>query len=712
LISSRAALVERILIPTNSHAALGTAAQLLAKDFSLPESAIGLVPPGTKPQRGELLLTTQPPTAAGAALLGLPTNALPADGYGIVFSAGATVIYGQRPRALLFAVGDMHHWRNRTNGIFLRQPAFAFRSASLHGRLPLAEQVVRTGVNVVIGRGGLPVTLEESLPAVFARLGAAERSAVQQAARRAAEAHQRLAAECRAADVEYYPLLYGNDLRRWSPELYAAALQAFPTAAGRSAPASWEKGTLCPSDTNAWKLIRACVGEFIQRSGADGLYATFWDDYGLFCQCDRCVASGLNQFSNQLYACVGNYHRAATALGRPLVVRTWSSGVPHWLRDEWVHAPGNGGPSGEPMQLWSRVIGELPADIAIQTKVYQADCQPDPPFSDLLGHAAPHREIAEHQITGQTTGRFYFPASTVDHTAWTLRKSRGLVGANGGASLFPGGTRNARYDLFADIANSINVHAWRELTWNPDADVGRIWLDWAKPIYGEQAAPIIIRALRRSESAVNRLFSALGLGNDTNSGFPGNIERRETLLKYTNRYYRKEGQDALAPTLENVARVIAEKEDCMRQIEMLQRDLDEAVPFLKQEQAAELRVRFDWLREFAQVARHLDESLWRYSYLRQHADAEQMRHLAASWDAVQQHYRRMFRFDPTQQLSGYDVPLGRLPSKPSLGSPLPLMTELYQESRALVEQSLGRDSVPPEWRRDEARAKPAQTNAP
>jgi hypothetical protein len=38
------------------------------------------------------------------------------------------------------------------------------------------------------------------------------------------------------------------------------------------------------------------------------------------------------------------------------------------------------------------------------------------------------------------------------------------------------------------------------------------------------------------------------------------------------------------------------------------------------------------------------------------------------------------------------------------------MTQLYQESRALVEQSLGPNCVPPEWRRGEARPKPAQSN--
>ncbi len=696
--------VSQIAVVRPAHPAIESAARLLARSFSLADSAMVQVPGSYQPQAGELLLTTNPPTAQQAALPGFGAPVLAADGYAVIASGGAAWVYGQRPRALLFAAGDVNHWKRLEAGVFRREPAFALRSASIHGRMQLPEYVAALGVNVIIGRSDSPVTLRDTLPEVYRELTAADQDKIGAQAARAAEVQRQWSDACHAADVEYYPLLYGNDVRRWSPELYAAAVKALPGVAGTDAPASWEKGSLCPSDSQARALLEAYVGEFLRESGGDGLYATFWDHYGLHCQCPRCVESGLNRFPEQLKVCVAAYHAAAKAAGRPLIVRTWSSGVPHWLGDEWVHAPGNGGPAGEGVDLWSRVIRELPSEIRLQTKVYQADCQPDPPFSELLGRAAPHGEVAEHQITGQTTGRFFLPASTVDHTAWTLRRSHELVGASGGVSLFPGGTQNPRYDLLADIVNSINVYAWRELAWNPQARVEQIWIDWATPLYGEKAAPWIIRALRRSESVVNRLFSALGLGNDTNSGFARTIARRETLLKYTNRYFQPEGQAALAPTLESMARVIAEKEDCLRQIEAMQQDLEAAAPSLRPEQWAELRTRFDWLWEFAQVARHLDESLWRYRYLREQSarlttDLGQMQYLARSYDEVREHYRRMFRFDPAQEFACYDRPLGELPSKPSLGSPLPLMDELYQGSRSFVEESMGPDSIPTQWLR-------------
>ena len=695
---------QKIVVPENSHPALISAAKLLARDFSLGDSAVTLTNATGQLNPGEVMLTTNLPDAVEAAWMGLAGPALPADGYGIIFTNGAARIYGQRPRALLFAAGDVNLWANRTNGVFVRGPAFAFRSASLHGRLSVPEYVAALGVNVIIGPSDAPVSLRDTLPEVYGQLSSADKTLLDREAGKAEEKHLRLAEACHAADVGYFPLLYGNDFRRWSPALYAAAVKAYPAAQGKDGDESWEKGSLCPSAPETWKLIQSYVREFILRSHADGLYATFWDHYGIYCQCDRCKMDGLNRFPDELFACVSNYQAVVSVLDRKLVVRTWSSGAAHWLGDDWVHAPGNGGPSGAATQLWSQVISRSPAAIAIQSKVYEADCQPDPPFSEILGRAGPHQEIAEYQITGQTTGRFFLPAATVEYTAWTMKQSHELVGAAGGVSLFPGGTKNPRYDLFADIVNGINVRAWRELSWNPDANVDDIWLKWARPIFGIKAAPAVVRALRQSESVINRLFSAVGLGNDTNSGFPGTIARRETLLKYTNRYYRPEGQAALEPSLANVDRVIAEKEDCLRQIAEMKAGIEQAAPDLRAEQLTELRTRLDWLQEFAEVERYLDESLWRYRYLRYEAeqfksDPGQMAYLATAYDEVREHYKRMFRFDPQQQFSGYDVSLGELPAKPSLGNPLPLMNELYQASLTLVQGALGPDSVPAKWLR-------------
>ena len=481
-------------------------------------------------------------------------------------------------------------------------------------------------------------------------------------------------------------------------------MKAYPSVEGKEAPSSWERASLCPSDPMTWKIIDAYLREFVEQTKADGLYVTFWDDYGIYCQCDRCVKSGLNKFPNQLYKCVKQYHETLSSMGKKLIVRTWSSGVPHWLVDRWVHAPGYDNFGGTGLELWSRVITELPADITLQTKVYHADCQPDARFTTLLGKAQPHTEIAEYQITGQTTGRFYFPASTVNHTAWTMKKSLTLVGPNGGVNLFPGGTRQTNYSLLDDILNSINVYAWRELSWDVNVALDKVWMDWAAPIYGEKAAPHIVKALKLSEDAVNYTFSTLGMGSSTNSDFAGTIARCETLLRYTNRHFLPEYAKNIEPTKENIQRVIKEKDECLNKIDEMFRELELARPHLRKEQAEELATRFDWLKEFAVVKRYLDESLWRYRYLRHLAsmlttDPEQMKYLAEAYDAVKEHQKKLFQFRPEQKLSCYNATLGELRTRPALGNPLPLMKELYEKSKEYVEEFVGPDYLPAEWNR-------------
>ena len=173
-------------------------------------------------------------------------------------------------------------------------------------------------------------------------------------------------------------------------------------------------------------------------------------------------------------------------------------------------------------------------------------------------------------MTGQTLGRHYFPASTVDYTAKTMKQALKLIGAKGGAHIDPGATMQSNYDIFSDDLNNANLYAWRQLTWNVDADLDA---DMAgrgpTAIYGAAAAPAVrdgICGCRRRR--VYRCWSPLGHGSSTNSDYAGNsIARRETLLRYTNRYYLPEYAAYLEPTKGNVERCAKEKAACLKLID-------------------------------------------------------------------------------------------------------------------------------------------------
>lgn len=689
--------VTEILVPDESHPAVRSAAELMAEKMNLPAEVIQSVKSVSVPKQGQLVLAVLPVSETLISELNLQAGEIGHDGYAIGFRDGGAVIVGKRPRSLLYAAGDVHLWKDNDSGAYLRSPSFAIRSVERHGEMPIPEYVAALGLNVLIDRGArTAVSFKDTLPEVYEKLDERDQRRLGRASETRTNMPNELRQACHDADVEYYTFLYGNNFELWSDPLYEAAITVYPSAKGQPAPHSWEKAALCPSDPITWKLIDAYLREYMAQTKADGLYVTFWDNYGIYCQCDRCRENGLNTFRNQVYECVKHYHQALSSLGKKLVVRTWSSGVPHWLRDEWVHAPGYDHFGGSGVDLWGRVFEELPEDILIQTKVYHSDCQPAPPFAELLGKANRHTEIAEYQMTGQTTGRYYFPASTVNHTAWTMKKSRDLLGADGGVNLFLGGTRQTNYFLLDDILNSVNVYAWRQLSWDVDANVEKIYRDWAIQTYGEKAGPYMAMAMQLSEDAVNQMFSTLGMGSSTNSDFAGNIARRETLLQYTNRHYRPEFAKNLEPTKDNIRRVIAEKEDSLQKIRQMVEAFEKAKPNLPEDMVQEIQTRFDWMREFAIIKRYLEESLFRFRYLRylnsmRTTDPDQMKYLNRAYDRVREHSKKLFQYDPEQKFRCYDRPLGELRRKPLLGNPMSLMRELYEQSKVYTEEIVGPD---------------------
>jgi hypothetical protein len=308
---------------------------------------------------------------------------------------------------------------------------------------------------------------------------------------------------------------------------------------------------------------------------------------------------------------------------------------------------------------------------------------------------------------GQFIGRQYFPASTVNYTAATMQRALKLVGANGGVQIDARGTSQPEsFDLLADIVNGHCIYAWRELSWDVNADLGRMWLDWATAIYGAAAAPAIVTFMRASEDACTWCWSPLGHGSSTNADFAGNIARREVLLRYTNRNYLPEYAAYLEPTLENIDRIAKEKAGCRKRLDEMATALEVARPHLTAEQTAELTTRFDWFRHFALCNITLDESLWRFRYLRALAaklttDPRQMKELAAAYDLIEAEAPKLFQFDKAQKLSCYRVPLGEIGRAPALGNPRSLMHEIYSQSLAFVLESVGPDYIPAEWVRSQ-----------
>ena len=547
------------------------------------------------------------------------------------------VVKAATKRAFLYANYESNRWMNASHYPFVRDPHFKFRALDVsRSPEPLREWIAATGANAVYLKRGRP--------------------------------DPKRLRECAALDVPAYGFLYGCDAAKWNRERYDEFVASHPSAKGVTPPRSWEKGTLCPSDPATRGFFAETIRE-IAVAGVAGVVVCLWDDYGLNCVCDRCKANGMTgNWGRQVAFAVKAWEDALKPLGKELIVRTWASGASHWLGDEWVHAPGYGGETGEPLSVWGAAMRAAGRGVRFQTKVYNADCQPDPPFSALL-QVAPRREVAEWQITGQTVGLQYLPASVVDQTVRQFRRVAKLVSQEGGVMLYAGAyKRGDGYAALSDDLNSVNIHVWRQLSWNPDDDVEALWREWAAPRHGKDAAAVIA-AMKSTERAAVAAFSPLGLGAPTESFFANSAERRESLLRYTNRYFLPDGKAALAPTKENVARVIAEKDAAIAR-------LDEAlVGRSRRERRGGLGTgrptigeRFEWLRSQLVVTRALDSALWRYFHLRECAksgrlDADDIDGIDAAFEEVSACRKDLCR---------------------GLGSPIPLMRDIRDKARQLA----------------------------
>ena len=249
-------------------------------------------------------------------------------------------------------------------------------------------------------------------------------------------------------------------------------------------------------------------------------------------------------------------------------------------------------------------------------------------------------------------GLQYLPASVVDQTARQMRRVAEIVSPEGGVMLYAGTYKRDGYRALSDDLNSVNIHVWRQLSWNPHDDVETLWREWAEPRHGSNAGKVIA-AMKASERAAVAAFSPLGLGAPTESFFAHTAARRESLLRYTNRYFLPEGRAALAPTRENIARVVAEKDAARAALE--------AVCPANEE-------RFGWLRAQLVVSRALDGALWRYFHLRESAkagrpDGDDFAGIQADFETVRKHRKELC---------------------PGLGSPIPLIRDIREKAERLM----------------------------
>jgi hypothetical protein len=379
---------------------------------------------------------------------------------------------------------------------------------------------------------------------------------------------------------------YGLQVLLWDHELVfpERMLQAYPEMRGVNYP-------ICFSNPLVMKFLNAKVDEFFRRlPEIDGIDLTFAETRGYNilehggCQCDQCRRTSNDQ---KIRAVVMAMYEACRRNGKRLEVRSY-----------------NQKPEDERVML--RALKGLPDDIPIVTKCTIVDFRgthyPDDP---LLGAFPGQKQVLELTATPEGSGYGYIPAllgGFYRHEIAGVAVEKKLAGIAlrtdyhlqyGHATFFNPGPPVLTFDT----PNGFNIAAASRLAWNPATPLDNIWHEWTKERYGAAAAPVVERALRRTDAISEGIFFVNGFSLLTHlnmvphlSYIDGELDHSYLLEFFPeNQAYRRTYYQLKHPTAETIAGILNEKQAAADEAGASLRDVKEVRSQLAPERYAELQ---------------------------------------------------------------------------------------------------------------------------
>lgn len=154
----------------------------------------------------------------------------------------------------------------------------------------------------------------------------------------------------------------------------------------------------------------------------------------------------------------------------------------------------------------ANVANRLDPGVWVMHKHVPMDWMESFPHNPNLVRVKGHPAMLETEMGAEQRGTGRFPVWAGDYFKYRLRNalSTGIVGAT--ARINRRGVENTGQVTSACIhdrmyggsfnPNIANLYAFSRLVWNPEADAGEIYLDWAERYYGKKAAPHVVSAFR------------------------------------------------------------------------------------------------------------------------------------------------------------------------------------------------------------------------
>jgi hypothetical protein len=255
------------------------------------------------------------------------------------------------------------------------------------------------------------------------------------------------------------------------------------------------------------------------------------------------------------------------------------------------------------MDYFQQAINRLPDDVITMSKDTTHEFHPFYPADPMHGKMGKKRQIVELDTGVEKAWGSQGPYAQVDYIRRYVQRARekGLVGAVGRAHFWG-------EDGFQE-SHEINLYAFSRFMKDPDLAPDAVFQDWAKIHYNAEAAPYIASAMKRTEFIHHHgryflnFWLTRGVGNtwDDYPYYFGHILLRSN-YKWTNNPEDKKLEEALyAPDKALFDKLVAEKDEVIRQVRASIGDMRQAARYLTAQQRAQLDDGFRYLLDAAEL---------------------------------------------------------------------------------------------------------------
>ncbi len=283
----------------------------------------------------------------------------------------------------------------------------------------------------------------------------------------------------------------------------------------------------------------------------------------------------------------------------------------------------------EPQEIrwFEEGLRQVSSGVMLQAKCVPHDWQPYYPHNHMIGRFSDRKLIVEYDGSSEFTGRNQIPWTSPEYFEYRWRYAQGQPGVVGYNVRLDHGGYDALYS-----PNEINIYSLYRLSEDQSVDADEIWTDWTNLRYGEEAGPIIEKALKPTFDAVNKALFPLKFWITNHSKLPGfryadgHISSR-TLAKWIPEepIYQQLEDDLNHPDEKVLAEILMEKDEAIAHAKEALEQIESARSILTEFQYLDLKRRLELLHRATIIWEAHSQAFFGYKVLAEGHEIEGLR---------------------------------------------------------------------------------------